>query len=400
LKILLLTQVLPYPPDSGPKVKTWNVIKYLSLHHDVTLVSFVRGDQQHDIEVLKKYCREVHTVEMDRSIIKDGMALVRSMVTGLPWLIARDRRSAMVTLIRSITTEQAFDVVHADQLNMAQYAAAVERGIKVIDEHNALWLLYRRMAGTMPSGPRKWLLNRDWRLLRTYEGQICRDFDSVLTVSEVDRDALMEVAGEKLNFTVIPIAVDTDEVAPVERAVDANRIVHIGTMFWPPNVDGILWFTREVLPIIRAVKPEVGFDIIGAKPPQEILYLGEVDPLINVTGYVEDTTPYQEKTGVLIVPVRAGGGMRVKILNALSQALPMVTTTIGCEGIAVEHGKHLLIADTPQEFAEAVIRLLDDRDAGQRLAQNGRLLIQEQYDYRKVCAALEPAYHNNKQRLI
>jgi glycosyltransferase involved in cell wall biosynthesis len=91
--------------------------------------------------------------------------------------------------------------------------------------------------------------------------------------------------------------------------------------------------------------------------------------------------------------------MRVKILNALSQALPMVTTTIGCEGIAVEHGKHLLIADTPQEFAEAVIRLLDDRDAGQRLGQNGRLLIQEQYDYRKVCAALEPAYHNNKQRL-
>lgn len=376
------------------------MIKYLSLHHDVTLVSFVRGDQQHDIEVLKKYCQEVHTVEMDRSIIKDGIALVRSMITGLPWLIARDSRSAMVDLIRSITNEQAFDVVHADQLNMAQYAAAVERGIKVIDEHNALWLLYRRMAGTMPSGPRKWLLNRDWRLLRTYEGQICRDFDSVLTVSEVDRDALTEVAGDKPKFTVIPIAVDTDEVAPVERAVDANRIVHIGTMFWPPNVDGILWFTREVLPIIRAEKPDVGFDIIGAKPPQEILNLGEVDPLINVTGYVEDTTPYQEKTGVLIVPVRAGGGMRVKILNALSQALPMVTTTIGCEGIAVEHGKHLLIADTPQEFAEAVIRLLDDRDAGQRLGENGRLLIQEQYDYRKVCAALEPAYHNNKQRLI
>jgi glycosyltransferase involved in cell wall biosynthesis len=373
------------------------VIKYLSLHHDVTLVSFVRGDQHRDTAVLKKYCREVHTVEMDRSIIKDMMALVRSMVTGLPWLIARDSRSAMVDLIRSITNVQAFDVVHADQLNMAQYAAAVEHGIKVIDEHNALWLLYRRMAGTMPSGPRKWLLNRDWRLLRTYEGQICRDFDSVLTVSEVDRDALTEVGGDNLNFTVIPIAVDTDEVAPVERAVDANRIVHIGTMFWPPNVDGILWFTREVLPIIRAEKPEVGFDIIGAKPPQEILMLGEVDPLINVTGYVEDTTPYQEKTGVLIVPVRAGGGMRVKILNALSQALPMVTTTIGCEGIAVEHGKHLLIADTPQEFAELVIRLLDDRDAGERLGQNGRLLIQEQYDYRKVCAALESAYHNNSK---
>ena len=366
----------------------------------MTLVSFVRGDQQHDIEVLKKYCREVHTVEMDRSILKDRMALVRSIATGIPWLIARDSRNTMYRLLRTITNDRVFDVVHADQLNMAQYAAAVERGIKVIDEHNALWLLYRRMAGTMPSGPRKWLLNRDWRLLRTYEGQICRDFDAVLTVSEVDRDALAEVAGETPQFTVIPIAVDTDEVAPIKRAVEANRIVHIGTMFWPPNVDGILWFTREVLPLIRSKKPEVGFDIIGAKPPQEVINLGEADPLINVTGYVEDTAPYLEKTGVLIVPVRAGGGMRVKILNALSQALPMVTTTIGCEGIAVEHDTHLLIADTPQAFADAVIQLLDDRDAGQRLGQYGRRLIQEQYDYRKVCAALEPAYQGKKQRHI
>ena len=283
---------------------------------------------------------------------------------------------------------------------MAQYAAAVQGGVKVIDEHNALWLLYRRMAGTMPSGPRKWLLERDWRLLRTYEGQICRDFDAVLTVSEVDRDALAEVAGETAQFTVIPIAVDTDEMAPFERSMDANRIVHIGTMFWPPNVDGILWFTREVLPIIRKLKPDVGFDIIGAKPPQEVISLGEADPLINVTGYVDDTEPYLKKTSVLIVPVRAGGGMRVKILNALSQALPMVTTTIGCEGIAVEHDKHVLIADTPQGFADAVIRLLDNREAGQRLGQNGRRLIQEQYDYRTVCAALEPAYHGNKQRRI
>ena len=312
MNVLLLTQVLPYPPDSGPKVKTWNVIKYLALHHKVTLVSFVRGNQDAEIGHLRKYCQEVHTVEMERGLLKDGAALAQSLVRGEPWIITRDRRAAMFDLVRDLSARGSFDVIHADQLNMAQYAAVATRGRLVIDEHNALWMLYRRMASTMSQGPRKWLLERDWRMMRKYEGQICRNFDAVLTVSEVDKQALEEVSGQMKASYVIPIAVDTDEVSLVKRSCNANRIVHVGTMFWPPNIDGILWFTREVLPLVHAIQPEIGFDIIGAKPPHEILQLAEADPRIRVTGYVEDVNPYLENAGVLIVPLRAGGGMRVK----------------------------------------------------------------------------------------
>jgi glycosyltransferase involved in cell wall biosynthesis len=392
MNVLVLTQVLPYPPDSGPKVKTWNVLKYLAQHHEVTLVSFVRGDQSADVGHLRQYCNAVYTVPMVRSVLGDGLAMGRSLLNGQPWMMVRDDRSAMRRLIDRLTSETHFDIAHADQLNMAQYAARVPGARKILDAHNALWLLYRRLWHTMGPGPRKLLLGRDWRLLKGYEGRLCRAFDAVLAVSREDGVALQEAAGQPLDITVIPIAVDTDEVTPVVRQPGANHILHIGTMYWPPNIDGVLWFMRQVYPYIRAKRPDVTFDVVGARPPQEILGLAGDSKGINVTGYVADPTPYLEQAGVMVVPLRAGGGMRVKILNALAQGLPIVSTGLGCEGIAVTSGQNILIADSPHDFAEAVLRMLENPDFAAQLGNDGRRLAEEQYDYRRACLPIEAVY--------
>jgi polysaccharide biosynthesis protein PslH len=392
MRILLLTQVLPFPPDSGPKVKTWNVIKYLARHHEVTLVSFVRGNQSKSIRHLENYCQEVHAVPIKRGMLRDLRYMVGSFLTRQPFLMVRDRRSEMESLIDQLVNRGKFDVVHADQLNMAQYAYRVPSALKVIDAHNALWLLYMRLWQTMKPGAKKWLLNRDWQLLKKYEGQVCREFDAVLAVSEEDRQALEEAAGQELNITIIPIAIDTDEVTPVNRQAQGDRILHIGTMYWPPNIDGILWFLQEVLPLIRNERPEVAFDIVGANPPQEIIAFGDKDKKVHVTGFVEDPSHYLESASLMVVPLRAGGGMRVKILNALGQGLPIVSTTLGCEGIAVQTGVHLLIADSPQDFAGAVIRVLEDRELANELGRSGRQLIESTYDYRIACRSLEEVY--------
>ncbi len=398
MNVLLLTQVLPYPPDSGPKVKTYNVLKYLARHHDVTLASFVRGDQSRDVEHLRQFCTGgVHVVTMARGAVNDAIAMLRSLASRQPWMMVRDDRGAMRRLVDRLAHETRFDVAHADQLNMAQYAARVPPPArKILDAHNALWVLYKRLAETMSPGPRRMLLERDWKLLKTYEGRICREFDAVLAVSEEDKRALLEAMNLPLaqedKITVIPIAVDGDEVRPVQRHPDADHILHIGTMYWPPNIDGVKWFIAEVLPHIREQRPEVIFDVVGARPPQELVDLSKADPRINVTGYVDDPQPYLQKAGVMVVPLRAGGGMRVKILNAMAQALPIVTTTLGCEGIAVEHGKHVLIADSPQEFAQAVLRILADRAYADNLGHNGRALIESTYDYRAACRPLEQIY--------
>ncbi|MFW6116430.1 MAG: glycosyltransferase, partial [bacterium] len=242
MNVLVLTQVLPYPPDSGPKVKTYNVIKYLTQAHQVTLVSFVRGDKSEEIAVLKQLCGGgVHTVSMERGAVRDGLAMARSLVTGQPWMIVRDDRAEMRRMVHRLAAEHRFDVAHADQLNMAQYAERVDGAFKVLDAHNALWLLYKRLWETMAPGPRKALLGRDWRLLRAYEGRLVREFDAVMAVSEQDKGALLEAAGQPREVTVIPIAIDTDEATMVERVPEPNHILHIGTMYWPPNVAGVNW---------------------------------------------------------------------------------------------------------------------------------------------------------------
>lgn len=388
MNVLLLTQVLPYPPDSGPKIKTYNVIKYLAQRHRVTLVSFVRGDQSAHARYLERYCEAVHTVPMTRSAVQDAWYMGRSLLTGQPWMMVRDDRKTMRHLVDRLSAGQHFDVAHADQLNMAQYARRVPAAFKVLDAHNALWLLYKRLWLTMKSGPKKWLLGRDWRLLKSYEGQMVREFDAVLAVSHEDKVALQEAAGESVDITVIPIAVDTDAVTVVEREAEPNHILHIGTMYWPPNIDAVNWFIEQVYPIIRQERPDAEFDVVGSRPPAELLALNEAGLGINVTGYVEDPVPYQRRAALMIVPLLAGGGMRVKILNALAEGIPIVSTTLGYEGIEVTPGENILVGDTPRDFAAEVLRVLNDSELGRQLAANGRRLAEKKYDYRNACHPL------------
>jgi glycosyltransferase involved in cell wall biosynthesis len=236
------------------------------------------------------------------------------------------------------------------------------------------------------------LLGRDWRLLKRYEGELCRRFDAVLTVTQEDLDALREAAGAPFDAHVIPIAIDTRALQLVERAPNPRTVLHIGTMYWPPNVMGVMWFAREVWPHVKAAVPDARFEIVGARPPQEVQALRQSDPAVHVAGYVADPTEIFQRTAVAIVPVSAGSGMRVKILEAFARGLPTVSTTIGFEGIAVANEHDLLVADASEDYARAVIRLLQDPSLGQRLSANARQLVEKQYDYRAACKPLDAVY--------
>ena len=393
MRVLLLTQVLPYPPDSGPKVKTYHVLKYLAEKHQVTLVSFVRDtDKPEYIQHLETLCERVITVPIKRAPIRDLLFLFKSLLTNQPWMMLRDERPEMREALSQLAATTGFDVVHADQLNMGQYALPFSKSRKVLDLHNALWVLYKRMAAALPPhNPMKYLLMRDWRLLKTYEGKMCRDFDAVTAVSDEDKQSLIE-AGARGDIQVIPIAIDTDKQAFIPRSPKSPHIVHVGTMYWPANIDGIRWFLDQIYPLIKQQVPDVRCTLIGARPPQDIKDREQTDPSLKVTGYVDDPLPYLQDSSMMIVPLRAGGGMRVKILNALAQGLPMVSTTVGCEGIDVKHDYDILVADTPEDFARQSARLLTDATLNQQLTQNGRQTAEQKYDYRRACEPLDDIY--------
>jgi len=235
---------------------------------------------------------------------------------------------------------------------------------------------------------------RESKRLAKYERYLCKQFDHLLTVSDEDKQAMLALAAEdeisslSKKITTIPICVDPDHRQVIETNNNGQQIMHLGTMFWPPNRDGVLWFAREVLPLIAKQLPGVEFVIAGANPPKEIKLLERCDNglagCIRVTGFLDDPSNELSHSRVFVVPLHAGGGMRVKILDAWLWGLPIITTSIGAEGIEYQEGENILVADSANSFAEAVLRIFAEPDLGARLRKKGRQWVEERYNWRKV----------------
>ena len=407
MNILFLTQILPFPQNSGPKVKTWNVIRYLCQHgHRITLVSFVRPEEMKYISALQGICQVVHAVPIYRSRIADIGYVVRSYLTNRPFLIERDDLQPMQQIVDKLVKEGEFDFIHADQLTMVQFAirgasALPHKKPKVIfDAHNAVWTIVERMKENA-----LWILKpvlaMEAKRVKQYEGELLKTVDHVLAVTDIDRECLENAfRSSKLQeydrispITVIPIAVDTQKLQPVNRKVGSKNIVTLGTLYYPPNADGIRWFFNEVFPLVLKLVPDATLTIIGKDPPQDFIEMAERNAsTIRVTGYVPELTPYLEQSALMVVPVRAGGGMRVRILEAFAYAMPVVTTTIGLEGIQATLNRDVFVADTSMEFANSIIRLLENDSLQNQLSRNGRILAETKYDWQAVLKHMDIIY--------
>jgi glycosyltransferase involved in cell wall biosynthesis len=424
LHILFLTQIIPYPPDAGPKVKTWHVLRYLvERGHRVTLASFVRPEETAHVDTLRQLCHAVYTVPIHRSRLADLLYWMRSHFTGRPFLIERDDLGAMHVMVEHILSTEAIDAIHADQLTMTQFAlrARQEQGILggdgghgsdhrgfslIFDAHNAVWTIMERMRQNSA-----WflhpILGLEARRIKRYEGRIVREFDHTLAVTEIDHSALLQAAASKSDgfgpalpdIPVIPIAVNTGALQSICRVSGSVNIVTLGTLHYPPNADGIRWFMQEVFPLVREQIPEATLTVVGKNPPKDFLERASQEPRsIRVTGYVPDLTPYLEQAAIMVVPVRAGGGMRVRILEAFARAIPVITTTVGLEGIYARPGEEVLIANSPSDFASAVVRLLRDEALQAKLATNGRRLAEQRYDWKVVLKAMDTVYNQIEEQ--
>lgn len=406
-KILFLTQIVPFPPDAGPKVKTYHVIRALAGQgHSVTLVSFVRPEEVRHINALQEICEAVHTVPIRRSRIADVGYMIRSYLTNRPFLIERDDLRPMQETVDRLVRDDDFQFIHADQLTMVQFGlrgASAVPGKKpkvIFDAHNAVWTIVERMKENARFFLKP-VLAVEARRVKQYEGELLRTVDHVLAVTDIDRNLLEEAMhfskpgkSDRVSpVTVIPIAVDTQKLKPVNRKVGSKNIVTLGTLHYPPNADGIRWFFNEVFPLVRERVPAATLTIIGKNPPQDFIELAERNPgVIKVTGYVDDLRPYLEESALMVVPVRAGGGMRVRILEAFAYAMPVVTTTVGLEGIHGTPDHDVIVADTPADFANRTAELLENVSLQEKLATNGRELATDKYDWQAVLSAMRPIY--------
>lgn len=394
MRILFLSNVLPYPLDAGPKVRSYYVLRYLAQFHQVTLVTHTRDqDTPEALAHLRSFCDSVHPVPLTRTRARDALHLAASVIHSKPFLILRDDLDTMRAKIAQVVAQQRFDAVHADQLSTAHHALRVPNVQRVLDQHNAVWTIVERLGSNETLPPKRLVLERETRLLKKHEAAMGSAFDRVITVTEQDRRALeFQDAPLRAPMLTIPICIDPDAVAPLERNPNAENIACVGGMFYPPNVDGVMWFAREVLPRVWSEFPRTKFFVVGARPARELVQLSEREPRILVTGYVPDTTPFLQDSRAFIVPLRAGGGMRVKILDGWARGLAIVTTTIGGEGISIRNSENALVADNPDAFAQAVLSLLRDRATADRLARAGRAWVETEYDWHTTYHAFDAVY--------
>ena len=395
-RILFLAHLLPWPLEGGGQIKSYHTLRLLSSVADIHLLAFIRTDaERENIAPLESLCnRGITVVPLARGRVRDAVHALRSLVGRQSFIVSRDTVPEMETAVQRALAEGEYSAIHVDHLQMMPFVPKETPGVRVVlDNHNVEYRIPQRIAGTPGNPLVRWYTRQEWPKLRNFERDALRRADLTLAVSEEDAIGLRDLATSKADCIIpVPIGVDTEYFAPATRSPNSKTLLSIGTMFWPPNVDALRWFCAEIWPKVQARVPGVSLKIVGAKPTAAIRALAESNPSIIVTGSVPDVRPYAEDCAAFIVPLRSGSGMRVKILNALSMGLPVVSTTVGAEGIAVQDGEHLLLADTPDAFAKAVLRLLKDPALGERLGAAGRRLMEEQYSWEAVGRTLLGVY--------
>lgn len=401
MNILFLTQVLPYPPNAGPRIKTWNVLRFLTQRgHQVTLVSYVRPDEEPYIAYVERHVHRLIPVPIQRSRWKDARAAVLSLIKRRPFLVERDDVREMRQSVAEVIHAGGVEAIHADQVTMTQFALKVGGMRRVFDAHNATWTIIDRAR----AGQALWLqpfLAVETNAMRRYEGRVLTSFDVTLAVTEADRHDLELAAASSRrtraskspHIEVIPISIDTDRLKPLGPVPQTFEIMAYGSMHYAPNAQGIEWFLGQVFPLVLEGIPTVRMKVVGKNPPPRLRKLAQLaNGSVEITGYVEDLNPYFAQANVVVVPVLSGSGMRVRILEAMARGTPVVTTTLGAQGIDVESHEAAIIADSPSEFAGAVVRLLQDPQMQARLASHGRRLSVDRYHWASALKPLDEIY--------
>lgn len=396
MKILFVTPFLPSPPRFGGQRRLDGLMRSLAKNHELSLISFSATDEfkQMSLEATRAYCKDV-VVFPDMEFVnrRDKRLLqARSLVSLHSFehlLVAR--RAEFLRRLQQLIDTGGFDVLQVEFVQMAALSFQLPRGRRlraVLDEHNIEFDIVKRTASAAVSPARRLYSAVDWRKLKREEVNAWRRFDGVSVTSERDAAILSELE-PKTPVSVVPNGVDIDLFRPGSREPDADSLLFFGAMNYYPNQDGLNYFVERIFPLILAKRPRTKLWVVGPAPESVKRLQG---PSIEVTGFVDAVEPYIDAATAAIVPLRLGGGTRLKIVEAMSKAKPIISTRVGAEGIDVVNGESALLADDPQAFADHVESVLADAALAKRLGAAARKLAEERYSWPALVAGLERFY--------
>ena len=396
MRILWLKSDLLLPLDKGGKLRTWHLMRHLARRHEITYLAFAEPHtpQAHreGMREVAQYVETVTRTDPAKGSLRFYLDAAAHVVDPLPYAVGKYRSRPYRGRLEALLAANAFDVIVCDFLVPVVNLPATLPCPAVLFTHNVESEIWRRHRDTQSRWIPRALMASQYRRMLRFERQALTRFDGVLAVSDADAAAFARLypGAARQPMHVVPTGVDVDYFAASPSAATSKTLVFTGSMDWLPNEDAMLFFCREILPLVRSEEPDARLVIVGRAPTPAVQALAR-EHGVEVTGRVDDVRPHMDAAAVYVVPLRIGGGTRLKIFEAMAMGKAVVSTTVGAEGLPVVHGEHLLLADEPRAFARSVVRLLRDLDRRRQLEHSARTLVVEHYDWSVVAASLEEA---------
>jgi glycosyltransferase involved in cell wall biosynthesis len=378
VRILFLSRWFPYPSNNGSKLRIYNLLRGLAQHQEVTLLSFAdQSDVDPNVSELKSFCRDVQVVPWKPFDPHSHRAWL-GFLSLKPRSVIDTFSPEMRECINQTLLEKNYDVVIASQVDTAAYSQYF-RDLPALFEEVEVGVLYEQFTQTRSFKPRL-RAGLTWLKHRRYLASLLKNFQVCTVVSEQERQYLSRAVNSHTSIEVIPNCVNLTSYSDVQETPQPNTLIFTGAFSYFPNYEAMAWFLRKAYPLIQAQVPDVHLTITGNHQNRPL------PPATNVTltGFVDDVRPLIARSWASVVPLHTGGGTRLKILEAMALGTPVVATSKGAEGLDVQDGKHLLIADTPEMFAQAVTCLLMDAELRRLLSTNAYQLVREKYDWAVV----------------
>lgn len=391
-KVLFVTEKFPYPLDTGGKIRSYHILKGLSQECDVTLLCTADDRDRGHLSEIKKICKEVHVVDVQKRK-GDFIKAFRNLFSKIPFVVERHFSHQMAYYVSVLSNEH--DVIHLDHLDSSVYLKYINSQAKtVLDEHNIVSNQVKTFSEDAKGSLKGIYAKLQYAKTLKYERYICNSVDRCLVCSEADR-AYLSAFAPKASISTIPNGVDIEffsrktSFSPLDGPPE---VVFVGALDYGPGGNAVEFFYKDIFPLVRKKIPDARFIAVGQNPPESLQLIAKNDPGFDLTGWVADVRDYIQRAKVFVVPLRSGSGTRLKILSAMSMNVPVVSTSIGAEGLEVGNGENILIADSPENFSASVVQLIHNSDFASQLAMKGRKLVEGRYSWNFVWEKLQDVY--------
>lgn len=388
MRLLQLCPRLPFPLTDGGRIGIFNITKHLALRgHTIDMIAFADPDStDDDVRGLEAFCSVTMIRDDTRTNLRN---FLRSVVRHEPVYISRHRSDAFRAALHAALAAHTYDAVFGDHTAMFPYlleAKEIAHIPVVVRLHNVESVIWHRYARSEHNPLKKLIAYRQAQMLERFEARNAELVDANFTITAVD-EARMARLAPRARVVTVPPGVDTEYWAPVERDPASTIAITATTFSWIHNVNGVIWFLDQVLPLVREHVPGFAMHLLGRCPPADLQKRAGAEVVVH--GFVDDVRPYAARAGVYVVPLHVGSGIRIKILEAMAMGMPVVTTSVGCEGIPGVPGTHFLIADTAEEFAAAVTAMLTQPERAAAIGRAARAFVVDHFSWDVTAALIE-----------